>query len=104
MIGGREHPRKRQKLNSIEKFDKITSPAIFLSLNKWQLIETVESFEPRIYPVFRAWNKQEIVILGGIDNDRRILGDGWVLDTKDDTLRQVLHPCENSLKFFSEDN
>ena len=51
-----------------------------------------------------AWNEQEIVILGGItyedfDDDDEFLGDAWVLDARNDTMRQILEPCESSLKF-----
>ena len=45
-----------------------------------------------------------MIILGGNDGERHNFGDGWVLDLRTDTLKKVIEPCENSLKFNSEDN
>ena len=90
-------------MNSIEKLDNITGPTASIS-SQWQLIQSIESFVPRSFAVFRAWNKREIVILGGKDNNRNKLGDGWVLDSTNDTLKQVIYPVANSLKICSLDN
>ena len=45
-----------------------------------------------------------MIILGGIDDDYEILSDGWVLDSRNDTMRQVIKPSESSLKFYSDFN
>ena len=92
-----------QASNSIEKLDNITGPAPS-AFSKWKLIQCAESFVPRSNAVFRAWNEREIVILGGKGSNHNNLGDGWVFDTINDTMRQVLHPAANSLKFYSFDN
>ena len=54
----------RRAINSIEKLPNIDEldEGVFSS---WKLIETTEDFLPRFFPVFCAWNKQEMVILGG---------------------------------------
>ena len=89
-------------MNTIEKLSNIDKPAP-IAPSRWQLIELIESFRPRSDPVFCAWNKREIIILGGNDEDEQDLGDGWVLDLRTDTLKKVIEPSENSLKFTSDD-
>ena len=59
---------------------------------------------PRLFPAFCAWSDQEIVILGGYDEEDECLGDGWVLDTRSDTLRQVICPTTNTLHHYSVGN
>ena len=59
---------------------------------------------PRTLAVFRAWNKREIIILGGKDKNKDNLADGWVYDSTNDTMRQVIYPAANSLKIYSKDN
>ena len=44
-----------------------------------------------------------MIILGGYDENVEF-GDGWVFNTRTDTLRKVIEPSENSLKFYSDDN
>ena len=46
-----------------------------------------------------ALNEHEIIILGGLDLD-----DGYLLDTRTDTLREVIEPYENSPKLYSKYN
>ena len=50
-----------------------------------------------------------MVILGGKTYEvgevgGKFLSDVWVLDSSNDTLRQVIQPTENSLKFFTNQN
>ena len=71
-----------EKLTNIDEQVAITS-----SRWRWQLIELIESFLPRSAPVFCAWNNHEIIILGGKNEEGERLGDGWVFDTRTDTLR-----------------
>ena len=51
------------------------------------------------------------MILGGIhyqenddSDDLEFLSDGWILDTRTDTVRQIVHPVESSPKFLTFDN
>ena len=73
-------------MDTIEKLANIDEPAQ-ISSSRWQLIQINGTFVPRCIPVFCAWNNQEIVILGGFDAETEDLDDGWVLDTRTDTLR-----------------
>ena len=60
--------------NSIEKLSNIDVDIIYDSdtsefngfYNHWQLIKPINSFRPRTCPAFCAWNKHEIIILGGV--------------------------------------
>ena len=45
-----------------------------------------------------------MIILGGQDYQGSNFGDGWVLDSVTDTLKQVIRPDANSLKFFTRYN
>ena len=68
------------------------------------LIQLIQSFEPRYHSVLCAWNEREIVLVGGINEDGDALSDGWVLETRTDTLRQIIYPSFDSLKFSSDKN
>ena len=98
VLGGRD---VNNYISSIEKLTNIAGP-VPNDLSQWQLIEPINSFEPRQQSVFCALNDRELVILGG--NNDETLSDAWILDSKDDTMRQVIQPTANSLQFYSEHN
>ena len=77
VLGGKDNT--RQITNSIEKLKNIAEPAP-ITISQWQRIIPEQSFRPRTCPVFCAWNKREIVILGGY-NYRESVNDGWVFDS-----------------------
>ena len=68
------------------------------------MIRPIQSFEPRYHSVLCACNDQEIVLVGGTNEEGDDLSDGWVLDTRTDTLRQIIYPSPDSLKFSSDKN
>ena len=72
--------------NSIEILINIDEPDPSV-ITKWSLIQLISSFQPRNFSVFCAWNEHEIIILGGKNENREIMCDGWVFDTRTDTLR-----------------
>ena len=86
--------------NSIEKLTNIVG-SVPSALPLWQLIQLNKSFEPRFQTVFCAWNEQEMVFLGGLNQRCKHISDGWVLDARTETIRQVVQPSDNSIKFHS---
>ena len=92
VLGGYDN--NNQLTNSIEKLSNIAEQVPIAS--QWQQIEPEQSFQPRRESVFCAWNEREIVILGGGVGNEKVLRDGWVFDSKTETMRQVIQPTASS--------
>ena len=50
----------------------------------------MQSFKPKIYPVFCALNEQELIILGAEHLKKGFISDGWILNSTTDTTKQVV--------------
>ena len=55
-------------------------------------------------PVFCPLNGKELIILGGKSIEYEPLSDGWIFDTRTDTVQQVIHPSEFTPKFYTLSN
>ena len=76
-----------QRMNSIEKLANIVGG---IADFRWQIIQTIESFQPRYGSIFCAWNEQEIVVLGGRNFLNEYLRERWVFDVRSETIKQVI--------------
>ena len=63
VLGGLDHD--NEYVDSIEKLTNIDEPELS-KFSRWQLFQPNSFFyKPRIWPVFCALNKREMIILGG---------------------------------------
>ena len=79
--------------NSIEKLDTSKYMA------RWQLIHVAESvLIPRYWPIAAMINPTEIVIMGGVDDSDKKLGDVVYFDVRKETCKKVI---ADGLRVFS---
>ena len=91
----------KTKTNTIEKLENITATGL-QNFNHWQIIQPAEdTLRPRYLSLICPLNDRELIILGGIVLKGRSTGEGWIFDTKTESLRQVIHPDAYSLRFLN---
>ena len=87
VLGGYDN--NYQLTNSIEKL-KDTDIHEPIAFSLCQLNETILPFMPRQESVFCAWNDRDIIILGGAKDRDEDFGDGWVFNSKTETIELII--------------